>query len=86
MVLRRLLHRTPHTCRTHSLLINAFTQTLLSPGHRLVSLDTNYCIVQNFYLVLSSVNDAYYDLGQQLKWLNTTLAAARVHCSVPACA
>jgi sphingomyelin phosphodiesterase len=61
--------------------------TLLSPGHRLVTLNTNYGWLINFWLLL---NKSGYDVGGQLKWLDgvlTSAAAANesvwIQCHIP---
>jgi hypothetical protein len=53
-------------------------QTILQPGLRLISLDTTYGMVQNFWLLLWGVNAYYTDIAGQMAWFNHTLALAQV--------
>jgi hypothetical protein len=47
-----------------------------TPGLRFISIDGSYSLFDNFWTLLSSVNASYLDIGNQLHWLNDTLAAA----------
>jgi sphingomyelin phosphodiesterase len=44
---------------------------------RMISLNSDLGMSTNFWLLLSSVNASYLDLGDQLMWLNQTLSQAR---------
>lgn len=46
---------------------------LIAPGHRVISINSNYGQSGNFWLILEDSGD----VGGQLQWLNETLAAAR---------